>query len=58
MVIGHNPGWEDAVYDLTGVHATMTTCNAALLTVDATSWAEAAESSEWELVNLLRPKEL
>lgn len=58
MVIGHNPGWEDAVHQLTGVRTRMTTCNAALLSTDAGSWAEAARRGDWVLERVVRPKEL
>ena len=59
MVIGHNPGWEDMVSCLTGDYITMTTCNAALLTVKADDWVEALQlESCWKLRHLLRPKEI
>ncbi|MCH9685660.1 MAG: histidine phosphatase family protein [Deltaproteobacteria bacterium] len=58
MVVGHNPGWEDVVYSLCGVRVRMTTCNAALLTVEAPSWSEAVTQTAWTLDSLLRPKEL
>ncbi len=59
MVIGHNPGWEDMASELAGQPLTMTTCNAALLTVQAADWAEALTlESCWEMHALLRPKEL
>ncbi len=58
MMIGHNPGWEDAVYELSGIRARMTTCNAALLSTEAGSWADAAERSDWVLEQVVRPKEL
>ena len=51
-------GWEDAVTDLTGVRVQMTTCNAALLTLTAQTWADAATRSGWTLEQLVRPKEL
>lgn len=57
MVIGHNPGWEDAVHDLSGVRVRMTTCNAALLHTTG-NWADAVSRGDWELQVLLRPKEL
>ncbi len=57
LVLGHNPGWEDAVADLSGQWVRMTTANAALLESDAENWAEAMEAN-WTLVNFLRPKEL
>ena len=59
MVIGHNPGWEDAASTLTGTSISLTTCNAAMLTVQAESWDEAASlDSCWRLEHLLRPREL
>jgi phosphohistidine phosphatase len=59
MVIGHNPGWEGVVDVLTGEEVRMTTCNAALLSVEADSWSDAvAMDSCWKLHNVLRPKEL
>ncbi len=59
MVLGHNPGWERAVHLLSGQPATLTTANAALLTIEADHWAEAIEQRvAWELVDILRPKEL
>ena len=57
LVLGHNPGWEDAVADLSGQWVRMTTANAALLESDAEDWTEAMES-DWVLVKVLRPKEL
>lgn len=60
MVLGHNPGWEDAVHELSGVRVRMTTCNAALLQcpVQTQTWADAVARSDWTLEKLLRPKEL
>jgi phosphohistidine phosphatase len=55
MVIGHNPGWEDAVHSLSGVRARMMPCAAALLRITADTWAEAAERDDWDLDELLRP---
>jgi phosphohistidine phosphatase SixA len=57
LVLGHNPGWEDAVAELSGQWVRMTTANAALLHSDAEDWAEAMDI-EWLLVDVLRPKEL
>lgn len=57
LVLGHNPGWEDAVSGLCGEWVRMTTANAALLESDADNWAQAIEAT-WELVEVLRPKEL
>ena len=57
LVLGHNPGWEDAVADLTGQWIRMTTANAALLECDIKNWADAMETN-WVLLEVLRPKEL
>lgn len=58
MVIGHNPGWEDAAEALTGKSIRMTTCNAVLLSTKAEDWSEALASGDWKVEHLLRPKEL
>lgn len=58
MVVGHNPGWEEVVFELCGVRVRMTTCNAALLEVEAGSWAEALRRHDWRFEAVLRPKEL
>lgn len=58
MLIGHNPGWEEAATILVGREIEMTTCNAALLSLEANSWREAlAREGAWTLEHLLRPKE-
>lgn len=57
MVIGHNPGWEDAVSELVGKPVEMTTCVAALLSVEAKTWKEAS-GKKWKLEHLIRPKDL
>lgn len=57
LVLGHNPGWEDAVSSLVGQPISMTTANAALLEGQGPSWAEALDGA-WRLVEVVRPKEL
>jgi len=57
LVLGHNPGWENAVRALTGKNERMTTANAALLKADG-KWMELAEVGAWRLVDVIRPKEL
>jgi phosphohistidine phosphatase len=57
LCLGHNPGWQHAVSELTGVPTGMTTANAALMTCQETSWSQAMEAA-WTLVALIRPKEL
>ena len=59
LVLGHNPGWEDAASRLSDEPISMTTANAALLGITAASWADAlAAVGDWSLDRLLRPKEL
>jgi phosphohistidine phosphatase len=55
MVIGHNPGWEDAIHALCGVRARMSPCAAALLHTTAATWTDAAARDDWQLEELLRP---
>lgn len=57
MVIGHNPGWEEAVHRLAGKEVSMGTSSAAMLSVDAKTWKEAAKK-KWKLEHVLRPKDL
>ena len=57
LVLGHNPGWEYAVAELSGQWARMTTANAALLEADERDWKQAMQA-DWTLVDILRPKEL
>jgi phosphohistidine phosphatase len=58
MVLGHNPGWEGVVSWLASEFITMTTANAALLGADGESWDEVLEQGAWELIDVIRPKEL
>jgi len=59
LIIGHNPGWELAVHQLSSQNVRMTTANAALFENDASHWEAAfAEPSAWRLIDILRPKEL
>ena len=57
LVMGHNPGWERVVRDLTGTDVIMKTATAALLTATLDSWADAF-STPWSIADLLYPKEL
>ncbi len=57
LVLGHNPGWEDAMTMLSGRAEVMTTANAALLVGEGTSWEDALEKG-WDLDQLIRPREL
>lgn len=41
VLVGHNPGWEEALAELCGVERPMATCDAALLEGRGRTWAEA-----------------
>lgn len=57
LVLGHNPGWEDAVTQLVGETVGMTTANAALLEGEGEDWPRAL-LGRWRLEQVLRPKEM
>lgn len=57
LALGHNPGWEEAVSELTGIPTSLTTANAALLEGTGATWAAALQGT-WRLVDVLRPKSL
>jgi phosphohistidine phosphatase len=59
MALGHNPGWTEAVYWLTGCDEEMTTANAALLSHEGDDWTTAVKTSrQWRLHQVLRPREM
>ncbi len=45
MIVGHNPGWEDLVRELTRVGVEMKTANAAVLRADVATFAELLSGS-------------
>jgi phosphohistidine phosphatase len=57
LALGHNPGWEDAVSDLTGIGTRLTTANLALLEGVGERWSDAL-AGPWRLVQVVRPREL
>lgn len=56
LVLGHNPGMEEAVAMLSGRPEPMTTANAALLAGSGETW-RAALAGEWTLERVVRPRE-
>ena len=58
LVLGHNPGWENAVKALSGREVRMTTANVVLLEGKGATWGEALQRGRWSLVGVVRPKEL
>jgi phosphohistidine phosphatase SixA len=58
LVLGHNPGWEDAVKWLTGHRVSLTTANAVLLSANGSTWTDVLRSGAWTIETVFRPKEL
>jgi phosphohistidine phosphatase len=58
MIVGHNPGMEDLVEELTGVWERMPTAAVANIRLQVDSWSELEASGECELIDLWRPREL
>ena len=58
LMLGHNPGWETALEFYTGRSERMTTANAALLEASGKWGKLSAKPGAWELVELIRPKEI
>ena len=57
LLLGHNPGLEQLIFDLSGQAERLTTCNAALLTSSASDWKTALRGV-WTLEDVVRPKGL
>lgn len=57
MVVGHNPGLEELVSDLTGQPATLPTAALAQLELPIESWPEIIHLSQANLVSLWKPEE-
>jgi phosphohistidine phosphatase len=58
MIVGHNPGMETLLYDLTGESAYLTTANLAHVQLPINAWRELDDRLEGQLIDLWRPKEL
>ena len=57
LVLGHNPGWEDAVKELSGREVRITTANVVLLEGEGATWREALRGP-WSVAGVVRPKQL
>jgi phosphohistidine phosphatase SixA len=58
LALGHNPGWQLAVYWLCGESVEMKTATAALMECDAADWqASVAGRGKWRLVDSIHPRE-
>jgi phosphohistidine phosphatase len=58
MVVGHNPGMEELVEELSGIYQRMPTAALAQIELPINSWADLVEDTEGKLVNIWRPKEI
>jgi phosphohistidine phosphatase len=58
MAVGHNPGMEELLEELTGLWEQMSTAALAQISLPINQWSELDEETTGELVNLWRPKEL
>jgi phosphohistidine phosphatase len=57
MVVGHNPGLEDLVTDLTGERVTLPTAALVECSLEIRKWAELTFESRGELRRFFRPKD-
>jgi phosphohistidine phosphatase len=57
LVLGHNPGWEEAVKVLSGREVRITTANVVLLEGEGATWGEALQRGRWSVAGVVRPKE-
>ena len=58
MVVGHNPGAEDLVYELTGHSTHFPTASLAQVELDIEAWKELSEETPGRLIQMWRPREL
>lgn len=58
MVVGHNPGMEELVEELTGHYERMPTAALAHISLPVEHWADCHEAITGTLLNIWRPKEL
>jgi phosphohistidine phosphatase len=58
LVIGHNPGLEDLLAQLTGDEEHLSTAALARVTLELPIWSEFTSHTRGKLLNLWRPKEL
>lgn len=58
LALGHNPGWQQAVYHFSANCVDMKTACAAMLSLETDGWHRAGHASgAWTLVNFVCPKD-
>jgi phosphohistidine phosphatase len=59
LVLGHNPGWEEAASWLSGRQITLKTAGAALLAARGPSWVDTVASSGlWQVEDVIHPRDI
>ena len=58
LVVGHNPGMEVLLEELTGGYQRMPTASLARVDLPIDSWADFTEDVEGKLIEIWRPKEI
>jgi len=58
MIVGHNPGLEELIAQLTGEREDLPTCALARITLPIDRWSDLDISTRGTLVGLWRPKDL
>ncbi len=58
MVIGHNPGLEQLLFQLTGADEPLPTAALAVIELNIDSWRDLNDTTRGKLLQLYRPKEL
>jgi phosphohistidine phosphatase len=58
LLIGHNPGLESLLQMLSGRVESLPTAVIAYISLPITSWSEITDSTEGELIEIWRPKDL
>ena len=58
LLLGHNPGWERLVAQLSDEDVILKTATAALLSLKLSEWKHALRAGQWALEKVIYPKEL
>lgn len=58
MIVGHNPGYENLIFELTGQVADMPTAAIAVIDIPIDDWSQMITPPRAELVHVWRPKEV
>jgi phosphohistidine phosphatase len=58
LAVGHNPGMEDLLYQLTGKHEHFPTAGLARIDFSVAAWSKLDAGARGKLIHLWRPKEL